>query len=107
MLLTIKDGPAVLRGGGQGQAGVVKFVAVVANADLKLDGVIHILEHGGRVEGSEEGVLPTAQVLLQQAQNYVHRTDATTTLLHTDPPLPWHTPAQQGLQDGKVYFREE
>lgn len=68
VLLTIEHGPAVLRGGGQGQAGVVELVAVVADADLKLDGIVHVLQHGGRVEGSKEGVLPPPQVLLQEAQ---------------------------------------
>lgn len=79
VLLTIEHGPAVLRGGGQGQAGVVKLVAIVANADLELDGIVHVLQHGGRVEGSKEGVLPPPQVLLQEAQE--RGGDATTALL--------------------------
>lgn len=44
---TIKDCPAVLGGRGQRQAGGVKLVSVVPNADLELDGIIHILQHCG------------------------------------------------------------
>lgn len=64
-LLTVKHSPAVLGGGGQGQAGVVKLVPIVANADLELDGAINVLQHGGRVEGSEEAELAPAEELLR------------------------------------------
>lgn len=62
--LTIKDCPAVLGGGGQWQTGRVELVAVVPNADLKLDGIVDILEHGGRVEGGKERVLAPPEVFL-------------------------------------------
>lgn len=45
--LTIKDRPAVLGGGGQGQAGRVELVAVVPDADLELNGIVDVLQHGG------------------------------------------------------------
>lgn len=61
---TIKDCPAVLGGRGQWQAGGVEFVSIVPNADLELDGIIHILQHCGRVEGSKEGVFAPPEVLL-------------------------------------------
>lgn len=41
--LTIKDCPAVLGGGGQRQAGCVELVPIVPDADLELDGIVHIL----------------------------------------------------------------
>lgn len=44
---TIKDCPAVLGGRGQRQAGGVEFVSIVPNADLELDGIIHVLQHCG------------------------------------------------------------
>lgn len=62
--LTVKDRPAVLSGGGQRQTRRVELVAIVPNADLKLDGIIHVLEHGGRVEGGKEGVLAPPEILL-------------------------------------------
>lgn len=62
--LTVKDRPAVLGGGGQRQARGVELVAIVPNADLELDGIVHILEHGGRVEGGKEGVLTPPEILL-------------------------------------------
>lgn len=62
---TIKDCPAVLGGRGQRQAGGVEFVSIVPNADLELDGVIHILQHCGRVEGSKEGIFAPPEVLLR------------------------------------------
>lgn len=63
--LTIKDRPAVLGGGGQRQAGGIELVAVVPDADLELEGVVDVLQHGGRVEGREEGVLAPPEVLLE------------------------------------------
>lgn len=41
--ITIKHSPAELGGRGQRQAGVVKLVAIVTDADLKLDGIINVL----------------------------------------------------------------
>lgn len=41
--ITIKHSPAKLGGRGQRQAGVVELVAIVTNADLKLDGIINVL----------------------------------------------------------------
>lgn len=63
--LTVKDRPAVLGGGGQRQAGGVELVPVVPDADLKLDGIVHVLQHGRRIEGGEEGVLAPPEVLLR------------------------------------------
>lgn len=60
----VKDCTAILSGGGQRQAGHVELVPIVPDADLKLDGVIHILQHGGRVEGRKQGVLAPPKVLL-------------------------------------------
>lgn len=40
---TIKHSPAELGGRCQRQAGVVKLVAIVTDADLKLDGIVNIL----------------------------------------------------------------
>lgn len=48
--LTIKYSTAILSGGGQRFAGVVQFVAVVTDADLKLDWFARVLNHGGAVE---------------------------------------------------------
>lgn len=62
--LTIEDRPAVLGGGGQRQAGGVELVAIVSDADLELDSIINILQHGGRVEGGKERVLAPPEVLL-------------------------------------------
>lgn len=62
---TIKDCPAVLGGRGQRQAGGVEFVSIIPNADLELDGIIHILQHCGRVEGSKEGVFAPPEVFLR------------------------------------------
>lgn len=63
--LTVEDRPAVLRGRGQRQAGVIELVAIVPDADLKLNGVVHVLQHGRRVEGSEERVFAPSEVLLE------------------------------------------
>lgn len=41
--ITIKHSPAELSGRGQRQAGVVKLVAIVTDADLKLDGIVNVL----------------------------------------------------------------
>lgn len=43
--LTIKHSTAILSGGGQRFAGGVQLVAVVADADLKLDGLSWFLYH--------------------------------------------------------------
>lgn len=40
---TIEHSPAELGGRGQRQAGVVKLVAIVTDADFKLDGIINVL----------------------------------------------------------------
>lgn len=48
--LTVKHSTAILSGGGQRLAGVVQFVAVVTDADLKLDWFAGVLNHGGTVE---------------------------------------------------------
>lgn len=48
--LTVKHSTAILSGGGQRLAGVVQFVAVVTDADLKLDWFTGVLNHGGTVE---------------------------------------------------------
>lgn len=45
--ITIEHGPAELGSGGQRQAGVVKLVTIVTDADLKLDGVVNVLEECG------------------------------------------------------------
>lgn len=44
--LTVEDRPAVLGGGGQRQAGVIELVTIVPDADLELDGIIDVLQHG-------------------------------------------------------------
>lgn len=63
-LLTIKHCTAVLSGGGQRFAGGVQFVAVVTDADLKLDWLSWFLYHGGAVEDRAQTVLPPPLVLL-------------------------------------------
>lgn len=62
--LTIKHSTAILSGGGQRFAGGVQFVAVVADADLELDGLSWFLYHGGAVEDCTQTVLPPPLVLL-------------------------------------------
>ena len=62
--LTIKHSTAVLSGGGQRFAGGVQFVAVVTDADLKLDWLSWFLYHGGAVEDRTQTVLPPPLVLL-------------------------------------------
>lgn len=61
---TIKHCSAELGGGGQREASVVELVAVVADADLKLNGIIHVLQQRGRVEGHKQGELPLPEKLL-------------------------------------------
>lgn len=68
-ILTIEHSSAVLRCGRQRQAGVVKPVAIVANADFKLDGVIHILKEGGRVKSSEQRILSLPHEFLHGKPN--------------------------------------
>lgn len=65
---TVKHSPAELGGGGQREAGVVKLVAVVTNADLELDGIVDILEERGRVKRHEERELPLPEKLLWDEQ---------------------------------------
>lgn len=61
---TVKHSPAELCGGRQREAGVVELVAVVADADLELDGVIDVLEVCGRIKCHEERELPLPEKLL-------------------------------------------
>lgn len=63
---TIKNSKAVLSCGGQGLAGGVQFVAIVTNANLKLDGLTRLLEHACTVEHSTKRVLPSSLVLLKK-----------------------------------------
>lgn len=44
---TVKHSSAELRGRGQREAGVVKLVAVVTDADLKLDSIVNVLQERG------------------------------------------------------------
>lgn len=62
--LTIKDGTAVLRCGGQRFAGGVQFVAIVTDADLKLDWFSGLLDHGGAVEDCAKAVFSPPLVFL-------------------------------------------
>lgn len=62
--LTVEHGAAVLGGGCQGFAGAVELVAVVADADLELDGLARVLQHRGRVKHSSQAELPSALVFL-------------------------------------------
>lgn len=62
--LTVEHSAAVLGGGGQGFAGGVELVAVVADADLELDGLPRVLQHGGRMEHGGQAELPPALVFL-------------------------------------------
>lgn len=48
--LTIEYSTAILSGGGQWFAGGVQFVAIVTDADLKLDWLSWFLYHGGAVK---------------------------------------------------------
>lgn len=62
--LTIKYSTAILSGGSQWFAGGVQFVAIVTDADLKLDWFSRFLNHGGAVEDGTQTVLPPPLVLL-------------------------------------------
>lgn len=68
---TVEHSPAELGGGGQREAGVVELVAVVADADLELDGVVDVLEERGRVKRHEEGELPLPEKLLLDGEERV------------------------------------
>lgn len=63
--LTIKHSTAILGCGGQWFAGGVQFVAVVADADLELDGLSWVLYHGGAVEDGTQTELPPPLVFLK------------------------------------------
>lgn len=63
-VLTIKDGKAVLSGRRQRLAGGVQLVAVVANADLELDGLTWLLEHARAMKHGAQGVFPPPLVFL-------------------------------------------
>lgn len=62
--LTIKYSTAILGCGGQWLAGGVQFVAIVTDADLKLDWLSWVLYHGGTVEDCTQTELPPPLVLL-------------------------------------------
>ncbi len=62
--LTVKHCTAILSGGGQWFASGVQLVAIVTNADLKLDWLSRFLYHGGCVENCTKTVLPPPLVLL-------------------------------------------
>lgn len=62
--ITIEHSPAELGSGGQRQAGVVKLVTIVTDADLKLDGIVNILEECGWVKLNKEGELPFPEKFL-------------------------------------------
>lgn len=61
---TIKHSKAVLGGGRQGLAGGVQLVAIVTNADFKLNRLARLLEHACTVEYSAQRVLPPPLVFL-------------------------------------------
>ena len=63
--LTVKHCTAVLGGGGERLAGVVQFVSIVTDADLKLDWLARIVDHAGIVEDRTEAVLPPSLVFLK------------------------------------------
>lgn len=67
---TVKHSPAELGGRGQREAGVVELVSVVTDADLKLDGVVDVLEERGRVKRYEEGELPLPEKFLLDREKY-------------------------------------
>lgn len=61
---TIKHSKAVLGGGCQRLAGGIQFVAIIANADLKLDWLTELLQHACAVENGAQGILPPPLVFL-------------------------------------------
>lgn len=63
--LTIKYSTTILCGGGQRFAGGVQFVAIITDADLKLDWFTRLLEHACTVENCAQGILPPPLVFLQ------------------------------------------
>lgn len=67
--LTIKHSTAVLSGRGQRLTGVVQFVAIVTDADLKLYWLAGVLNHGGAVEDCTETELPPPLVFLLKREN--------------------------------------
>lgn len=70
LLLTIKNSTAVLSGGGQGFACGVQFVAIVTDADLKLDWFAGFLDHGSAVENCTQAVFPPPLVLLKEKETF-------------------------------------
>lgn len=62
--ITIKHSPAELGRRGQRQAGVVKLVTIVTDADLKLDGIINVLEERGWVKLNKDRELPFSEKFL-------------------------------------------
>lgn len=62
--LTVKHSTAILGCGGQWLAGGVQFVAIVTDADLKLDWLSWVLYHGGTVEDCTQTELPPPLVFL-------------------------------------------
>lgn len=63
-LLTIKHSTAILSSGCQWFASGVQFVAIVTDADLKLDWFSRFLNHAGAVEDCTQTVLSPPLVLL-------------------------------------------
>lgn len=67
---TIKHSTAILSGGSQRFAGRVQLVAIVPNAELKLDWFSGFLNHGCAVEDCTKTVLPPPLVLLRDGQRH-------------------------------------
>lgn len=63
--LTIKHSTAILGCGGQGLAGGVQLVAIVTDADLKLDWLSWVLYHGCTVEDCAQTEFPPPLILLK------------------------------------------
>lgn len=61
-MLPIKDGITGRRGRQLDGRVTIQLVAIVANADFKLDQLIVRVDHGSRVEGTVEPVAASAQV---------------------------------------------
>lgn len=59
---------AVLSGGGKRFAGLIKFVPVVPQADLKLDLFRDISQHGGRVKDHTQTIPELGQEVLRKAR---------------------------------------